>query len=134
MAYGGDLGTPRIYKIAENQGRTAANNDVNMVKEFERQPGAVRSIAFNADGSLLAVSGAGGEVRVYNAKDAKKVATLNGMEGAVFSLAFNPKKEQLVAAGFDGHVRIFEIPSGKLLVNFLPVTIAPVEKLARTSP
>ena len=133
VAYGGDLGTPRIYRMAENQGRTAADNDVNLVKEFERQPGAVRSIAFDAGGKMLAVSGATGEVRVYDAKDGKKIVTLKELEGAVFSLGFNPKKSELAVAGLDGHVRIFEIPSGKQLTNFLPVTLKTVEKLARSS-
>src|SRR5256884_3777830 len=27
VAYGGDLGVPRISRISDNQGRTAANND-----------------------------------------------------------------------------------------------------------
>ena len=45
VACGGDQGTPRIYKMAENQGRASNNNDVNLVRQFERQPGPIHAIA-----------------------------------------------------------------------------------------
>src|ERR1043165_2744009 len=67
VAYGSMAGTARIYKISDNQGRTAANNDTNLVKELERQPGPVRSIAYSPDGEAIALGGTGPEVRVYKA-------------------------------------------------------------------
>ena len=39
--YGGAEGGVRIYRSKENQERTAGNNDVNLVREFERQSGPV---------------------------------------------------------------------------------------------
>ena len=45
IAYGGESGSVRIYKIAENQGRTAANNDVNLIKEYERLSGPAYATA-----------------------------------------------------------------------------------------
>ncbi|HRI16701.1 MAG TPA: hypothetical protein PLX89_27220, partial [Verrucomicrobiota bacterium] len=45
VAYGGAEGGVRVYKVKENQERTAGNNDVNLVREFERQPGAVHAVA-----------------------------------------------------------------------------------------
>ena len=89
VACGGDLGTPRIYKIAENQGRTADNNkDVNLVRQFERQPGPVHAIAYSPDGNAIVVGGMGGEARVYNVTDGNRIATLKGHEGAIFALTF----------------------------------------------
>jgi WD40 repeat protein len=55
IAYGGDTGGVRTYRMQENQGRTAANNDVNLVREYERQPGAVHAVCYSPDGSFLAV-------------------------------------------------------------------------------
>jgi WD40 repeat protein len=104
VAYGGDLGTPRIYRIAENQGRTAANNDVNQVREFERQPGPVCSIAYNSDGSQVAVGNMNGEVRVYKSADGSRVATLKENQGAVFALKFHktcPAKEVYIHPLFE---------------------------------
>src|SRR5438477_828211 len=72
VAYGGDLGTPRIYRVAENQGRTAANNDVNLIREFERQPGAVCSIAYGPEGNSIAVGNTDGEARVYKTADGSR--------------------------------------------------------------
>ncbi len=120
---GGGLGTPRIYRIADNQNRTAANNDTNLVRQFERQPGAVRAVAYSADGERIAVGGAGAEVRVYAVKDGARVAALGGHGGAVFALHFHPDGTRIATAGHDGLVRIFELPSGKLLRSFPPVPL-----------
>jgi len=127
VVYGGALGTARIYKISDNQQRTAANNDVNMMKTFERQPGPIRAAAYSPDASLVALGGLYDDVRVYKAADATKVATLTGMNGT-FNLAFHPDGKQLFVGGFDGTLRIFEIPSGKLIKSFIPVPIAGGEK------
>ena len=126
VAYGGELGTPRIYKIAENQGRTAANNDVNLVREFERQPGPVHAIAFSPDGAALAVGGLGSEVRLYQTSDGARSATLKGHGGAVFALAFHPQTNRISTAGFDGHVRLFNTSSGEMLKDYVPVPLQSV--------
>jgi WD40 repeat protein len=133
VAYGGEMGISRTYKISDNQGRTAANNDVNMRKEFERLPGPVHAISYNADGSLLAVGGAGPEVRVFNSGDARRVATLKGHSGAIFALAFNSQTNLLATGGFDGKLRVYEATKGELVRSFVPVPIraAAVQQAAR---
>jgi WD40 repeat protein len=133
VAYGGEMGISRTYKISDNQGRTAANNDVNLRKEFERLPGPVHAVAYNADGSLLAVGGAGPEVRVFNSADAKRVATLKGHSGAIFALAFNTQTNLLATGGFDGTIRVYETPKGDLVRSFVPVPLKPaaVQQAAR---
>ena len=133
VAYGGEMGISRTYKISDNQGRTAANNDVNLRKEFERLPGPVHAISYNVDGSLLAVGGAGPEVRVFNSADAKRVSTLKGHNGAIFALAFNSQTNLLAAGGFDGNIRVYETTKGELVRSFVPVPIkaAAVQQAAR---
>jgi WD40 repeat protein len=132
VAYGGEMGISRTYKISDNQGRTAANNDVNLRKQFERLPGPVHAVAYNTDGSLLAVGGAGPEVRVFNSADAKRAATLKGHSGAIFALAFNSKTNLVAAGGFDGTIRIYETTKGDLVRSFVPVPIKPaVQQAAR---
>jgi len=130
VAYGGDLGRPRIYRISENQGRTAANNDVNMIREFERQPGPVCSIAYSPDGNSIAVGNVDGEVRIYKTADGSRSATLKENQGAVFALKFHPTKNQLVTGGYDGKVRVFDVPEGKLVTAFDPVPIRTADKVA----
>jgi hypothetical protein len=129
VAYGGDNGGVRIYKIAENQGRTAANNDVNLIKELERMPGPVQAIAYDPHGTNVAIGGPAGEIRIHNAKDGKRLLGLTGPEGATFSLAFHPKIAVLAAGGFDGAIRLFDTAaaSNQLIRAFSPV---PLEKAA----
>ncbi len=123
VAYGGELGISRTYKISDNQGRTAANNDVNLRKTFERLPGPVHAIAYNKDGSLLAIGGAGPEVRVFNSGEAKRVAALKGHSGAIFAVAFHTQTNLLVTGGFDGTLRIYEASKGELVRSFVPVPL-----------
>jgi WD40 repeat protein len=126
IVYGGEQGVSRLYKISENQGRTAANNDVNVIKEYERLGGPVQAIAWSPNGTNIAVGGAAPEVRVYTAgKEGKRVATLKGHDGAVFALAFSPTTNWLAAGGFDGQVRIYDYvaKSNALVRGFVPVPI-----------
>ena len=133
VVYGGEQGVSRIYKIAENQGRTAANNDVNIIKEYERLGGPVQAIAWSPNGTNIAVGGAAPEVRVYTAgKDGKRIATLKGHDGAIYSLAFSPTTNWLAAGGFDGTLRIYDYAakSNQLVRAFIPV---PLKRVTQTA-
>ena len=129
VAYGGELGNARIYKISDNQGRTIANNDANLVKEFERQPGPVYAIAFSPDGNSVAIGGTGSEVRIYKT-DGKRTARLGGHEGAVFAIAWHPTRPEVITAGHEGTIRVFNAESGELIRSFVPF---PIEKAGRVA-
>jgi WD40 repeat protein len=123
VTYGGDMNITRTYKMAENQGRTAANNDVNLQKEFERMPGPVQAIAYSPSGTNICIGGIGGEARVYNTADKKRVATLKGHEGAIFAIAWHPTTDQVVTGGFDGKLRVFDTAKGEPGRTFVPAPI-----------
>ena len=123
------MGKARIYKISDNQGRTAARNDNNKIREFELQPGPVHAVAWSADGKQVCL-GSIGEARVY-AEDGKKIATLGGHEGAVFAVAFSPDGKQVCTGGFDGMVRIFDAEKGNLVKAFAVVQIESSLQAAR---
>ncbi|HXG46102.1 MAG TPA: c-type cytochrome domain-containing protein [Methylomirabilota bacterium] len=125
VAYGGEMGGTRIYRISDNQGRTAANNDVNLVKELERLPGPVCAVAFSPDGETLAIGGMAPEVRLHAAKDGQRKATLKGHEGAIFALTFHPASNWVATAGFDGSIRIYETDKGELVSRFSSVPVQP---------
>ena len=120
-AYGGAEGGLRIYRAKENQERTAGNNDVNLVREFERQPGPVHAVAFSPDGSLLAAGGVGGSIRIYQTSDGHRQHELGGHDGAIFALTFSPDGTALFSGGFDGLVRVFDPASGRLRALFTPI-------------
>lgn len=123
VLYGGDLGTARIYRISDNQNRTAGRNDTNRLKEFERQPGPVTAVAFSPDGAAAAL-GSVGEVRVYETGDgSKRLATLSSHTGPVFSIAWSPDGAVIATGGFDGMVRLFDAKSGNLLKQFPSVPL-----------
>ncbi|MBM3824266.1 MAG: hypothetical protein FJ404_15490 [Verrucomicrobia bacterium] len=125
-AYGGASGGLRVYKIKENQERTAANRDVNLVREFEKHPGVVHAVAWSPEGQWLAAGNERGEVRIYKSEDGKKSRTLSGHQGAVFGLAFSPDGAVLYTGGFDGLIRGFDMKEGKLLVVMTPVRVEPI--------
>ena len=132
VAYGGELGVARTYRISDNQGRTAANNDVNLRKAYDRLPGPVHAVAYSPDGKLLAVGGAGPEVRIHDAAEGKRLFTLKGHEGAIFALAFHPSTNRVVTGGFDGKIRTYETEKGELKYDFIPVPIkAPEQRASR---
>ena len=133
VVYGGELGMSRTYRISDNQSRTAANNDVNLRKEFERLPGPVHAVAYNADGSLIAIGGAGPEVRLHDSKEAKRVATLKGHDGAIFALAFHPQAKEVATGGFEGYIRVYDTAKGELLRSFIPVPLSkePVQRASK---
>ena len=115
-------GTPRIYRISVNLKRTAARNDTNLVRAFERQPAAVHAIAFSGDGNRLAV-GSVGETRIYDANNGKRLLSLAGQEGPVYALAWGAEDKIVATAGYDGPVRLFDASTGKLIRIFIPVPI-----------
>ncbi len=121
VAYGGEQGDVRLYKMSENQGRTAANNDVNLVRQIEPFPGPVYAVAYSPDGERLAVAGASDEARIYTVKDGQRAATLKGHHGALFRLAFSPAGTEMCTGGFDGKLRLYDSVSGSLLREFDPV-------------
>ena len=127
----GDDGIPRLYKIFRTQVRTMNQEDHNLVRAFERQPGVSACIAFSPDGSLFAVGGEADVVNIYKAADGTKVASLKGHKGVLYALVFRPDSKQLATGGFDGMVRLYDLPTGKLAKSFVPV---PIQKAKFASP
>ena len=119
----GDDGIPRLYKIFRTEVRTMNQEDHNLIRMFERQPGVATCIAFSPDGSLIAVGGESAIVNVYKVMDGMKVATLKGHKGVLYALTFRPDSKQLATGGFDGTIRLYDLPSGSLSKAFVPVPI-----------
>ena len=123
VAYGGEQGGSRSYKISDNQSRSAANTDSNFLKEYERMPGPVQAIAYSPTGNTLCLGSIGGEARIFNAKEGKRLATLKGHEGAIFAIAYAPTTNWVVTGGYDGKLRVFETGKGELIRSFIPVPL-----------
>lgn len=114
---------PRLYKIFREIRRDVGNTDFNLIQAYEAQSGSIEDVAFSADGSRFATGSAGGEARIYNVTDGKRLATMQGDTVGVFAVSFHPDSTQLATGGFDGKIRIFDTASGKLMNAFMSVPI-----------
>jgi hypothetical protein len=126
LLIGGSDGTPKIYQMYRTKARQIGD-DFNLIRAFPSLPGRIFSVAYSADGSrVLAGSSSGegkGEVRVFQADNAKPVSTLQGIRGPVFAVAYRPDGKQAASAGFDGVVWLNDPDTGRLLREFIPCPI-----------
>jgi WD40 repeat protein len=126
LVVGGADGTPKIYQMHRTKARMI-NDDFNLIRAFPALPGRLFAVRFSPDGNRIAAGSSNdgkGEVRVYNAADAKLVSTLQGERGPIYALAYQPDGKAIASAGFDGVVRINNPDDGKLIREFVPVPLA----------
>ncbi len=90
--------------------------------ELTQVLGAVNDVKFSPDGKLLAVAGgqpsARGDLRLFDTKDWKLVASLGGHLDTVSCVSFSPDGKKLASASFDKTVRLWDVPTHKVLHTF----------------
>lgn len=128
---GGEDGIPRLYQIFRTRPRTMNQEDHNLLRAYEPQPGEINALAFSPDGKRFAVGGLGGEVRIYDTETGTRLVALKGVGEVVFTLAFRPDGKEIAVGGFDGQVRLFDTTSGALMKEFAPV---PLSKAVASKP
>jgi Tol biopolymer transport system component len=119
IAAGAD-GAPRLYKIHREKKREIGD-DSNKIREYEKMPGRISAVAFNADGSKFAAVSSldgKGEVRIYDTQSGAKVVC-EKVTGPVYTVAWHPGGKLIASAGFDGMVWLHEAATGKLLNTFV---------------
>lgn len=124
LLIGGDDGIPRLYKMHRTTKRVIGD-DANKVREYEKMPGLIYTLAFSPDGSLFAAGSSldgKGELRVYQTADGKVVSKLTNI-GPIYSVSFRPDGQVVASAGFDGVVRFSEVKTGKVVKEFIPVPL-----------
>lgn len=122
VVIGGEDRIPYVYLMDRPKNMKIAD-DTTMIRQFERQQGAIAALAWSPDGKHIAVGGASPEVTVYDADSGARVATLKGHTAGIYTLAWSPDSRTLASGGFDGQVRLYEIPSGKMAREFIPVPL-----------
>ncbi len=120
---GGEDGIPRLYKVFRTEARTMNQEDHNLLRAFDRQPGPITALAFSPDGTQIAVGSESEVVNVYNVADGKLLATLRGHQGVIYAIVFAPDGKQIATGGFDGKVRLYTLPAGTLAKAFVPVPL-----------
>ncbi len=66
------------------------------------------------------------KLNAYYGKGVKELGKLD-FDSGLFAVAFHPNGKQVAAAGFDGKIRLVDATNGKLIKEFLPVTLKPTD-------
>jgi WD40 repeat protein len=74
-------------------------------KTVGKVPGEINSLAFNADGSLMAIGA--NSLHVWRPSDDALVAPFKGFTNAITCLAFNPDAGLLAAGNLDGKISVW---------------------------
>ena len=83
--------------------------EIGRLVRFARLESNPLAVAWNADGSLLAVAAADGKVRVFDPATAEPLRELDALDGWAYTLAAAPDGMQMLVAGEDGQVRRVEL-------------------------
>jgi predicted NACHT family NTPase len=82
---------------------------------FTKDLGHVLSVAFNAEGKLLATGDSNGMVCLWEAATGRKFLTCKGHKGMVTLVAFSPSGEMLASGSYDRTIRLWDIRTGECL-------------------
>lgn len=113
VAATGSGGVLRVGKVQPGKENAVCVWDASAAElawRSDLHPTPVVSLAFSADGALLASGGEGGEVRVWGAGDGRPVVALDGHTGRIQALAFGPDGKTLLSASADRTVRTWRLP------------------------
>jgi WD40 repeat protein/mono/diheme cytochrome c family protein len=130
VVIGGEDRIPYVY-IMDRPKNMKIADDTTLIRQFERQNGAIMALAWSPDAKQIAVAGAAPEVNLYDAETGKKIAAVKGHTAGIYALAYTPDSKQIATGGFDGKVRIYDSSSGTLVREFVPV---PLETSSVRSP
>jgi WD40 repeat protein len=125
LIIGGADGTPRLYQMHRTTKRVIGD-DANKLRDYGAMPGRIYALRWAPEGDRFAAGSSldgDGEIRVYQAADARVLSQLPKLPGGVYTLAWHPSGKVLASAGFDGAVRLSDPTSGKLLHEFMPVPL-----------
>jgi len=77
----------------------------------------VRSVAFSADGKLLAAAGGApaefGEVKVWDIETGELHQTIKGHKDCIYSVDFSPDGERIVTSSYDRMIELWNTDSGE---------------------
>jgi WD40 repeat protein len=83
---------------------------------FANTLSAVLSVAFSADGQILATADVNNEVRLWRVTDGKELLACQGHTNWVHTVAFHPSQGQILASGSaDRTIRLWDIRTGECL-------------------
>ncbi|NMF59334.1 WD40 repeat domain-containing protein [Pseudanabaena yagii] len=82
---------------------------------FAEVIGGVLSVAFSADGKLLAIGDTKGDIHLWRVSDGKPLLTYKGHKGWVVSVSFNPAGTILASSSIDQSIKLWDVSTGDCL-------------------
>lgn len=87
-------------------------------KRVFTQPASVNTLAFSADGKMLATGAGDGRIRLFDPEKGSSIREINAHPqptnaGAIYSVAISPDGKSVASASKDQTVKIFQIADGK---------------------
>ena len=105
LAVGDHNGDVRLYRVVDSQQLLICKGHINWVV----------SLAFSADGSILASSSTDRTIKLWDVNTGQCRQTLQGHTNEVFSVAFSPS-DRIIASGSDDRtVRLWDVTTGECL-------------------
>jgi WD40 repeat protein len=95
----------------------AADGSQQQQRLLKGHKGAVRTIAVQSQGRLLATAGVDGFIKIWGAGAVEQLHNLDGGQGLIRSLAFSPDGKRLASAGGDKTIKIWDPAAGRELVT-----------------
>lgn len=99
------------------------NSPQQLLQQFDTTNNFAPFVDINADGTLLASSGAeNGDIRLWDVETGEEIGRLTGHAGVSRGVLFNHEGTQLYSGGGDGTIRVWDIDSGQQ-TNLLETTM-----------
>jgi len=122
IVIGGDDRIPYIYRM-DRPHNMKVGEDAALVRQLAVQDGAIFALDWSADGTRVAVGGAGPNVNIYDAETGTSLASCRGHTAGIYAVAFSPDGAHLATGGFDGQVRLYRAKDCVLEKGFIPVPL-----------
>lgn len=89
--------------------------DFTLLKSFSLCNGKIRSLALNADETLLAAGCGDGHIRVFSTDAFEMIKDIPAHTESTNSVAFHPDGKRLISGGKDAHLRSWSLDSFEML-------------------